>query len=120
MSEELLLARIARLEAELDVRTWLSLFPVPPVEFRKAQIRSAWTSGYESGWRNKANRAPYEREHMRSAWRTGFDAGKHESEMAILKAQRPQTAPTRPTEHAGRNAAGNPKASDQSGGGGRE
>lgn len=87
MSEQLLLSRIARLEAELSIRTHLSLFPVIPEEWRKAQIRSAYSSGYEAGWRNQPHRPPYEREHMRSAWRTGFDAGKHESELAILNLQ---------------------------------
>lgn len=80
----LLLARIRRLEAELEVRTVLHLFPQIPEAWRGAGRRSAYLSGYESGWRNRPNpAAPYEREHLRSAWRTGYDDGQKNAETCI-------------------------------------
>ena len=78
-------SRINRLEAELEVRSFLHIMAVPPPSFRRGGYRSAYQSGYESGWRNKPSRAPYDREHLRSAWRQGYDDGLHESERAIMQ-----------------------------------
>lgn len=88
MSDELLRARIVRLEAELRVRTELHLFPPVPKEFcRGGGVRSAWASGYECAWRGKVpGRTPYEREHLRAAYETGYDAGAHAAETAIQEA----------------------------------
>lgn len=85
MSADLLRARIIRLEAELEVRSFLHVTVVPSPEFRRAGYRSAYQSGYESGWRNKPSMAPYDREHLRSAWRQGYDDGLEASERAIIQ-----------------------------------
>ena len=83
--DELLRARIARLEAELEIRSMLYVGVVPPDSFRRAGYRSAYQCGFESGWRNKPSRPPYDREHLRSAWRQGYDDGLHASELAIVR-----------------------------------
>jgi hypothetical protein len=78
-------AYIRRLEAELEVRTELCLFPHIPESFRRGGYRSAYSSGYESGWRNKGGLPPYAREHLRRAYRQGFDDGHDQAEAAIRK-----------------------------------
>ena len=72
-------AAVARLKAELSVRTFAPGFPSVPAQYRGHGLRQAFNSGFDTGWRAGEFTNPYTSLRHQRAYAAGFTEGSRQA-----------------------------------------